>query len=143
MRLLEIYDYKEIYENEDIVRIVSHALFNPTPGKVQSLAQGVYGKQQGKFYTAILDDKIIGIVGIKRIGAKKVEIMHIAVDEPYRGKGLGKQMIQELITEANPKEIFLETDNDGVHFYRKCGFKTKKLPDQGFGTDRFLCTLYV
>ena len=50
-------------------------------------------------------------------------------------------MIVEAKQILNTKEIIAETDDDAVKFYRKCGFITKKMPDQGLGVNRYLCTL--
>ena len=38
MDIIRIEDFQEIYENDEISELLGTAMFNPTPGKIQSLA---------------------------------------------------------------------------------------------------------
>jgi N-acetylglutamate synthase-like GNAT family acetyltransferase len=139
--ITKITDYNEIMQNEDIRRIISYAMYQPTLGKIQNISQSMYAKQQGRFYIAIENEKIVGIIGLKKIDNVKLEIMHIAVAEDMRKKGIGKKMIQEALVQDDVKEITAETDAEAKQFYKKCGFIIKKMPDKGYGVTRYLCTL--
>ena len=141
MIITKITDYNEIMHNEDIRRIISYVMYQPTAGKIQNIAQSIYAKQQGRFYIAIEDEKIVGVIGLKKIDNVRLEIMHIAVAEDMKGKGIGKKMIQEALVLDDVKEITAETDADAKRFYKKCGFTIKKMPDKGYGVARYLCTL--
>ncbi|MCT4594750.1 MAG: GNAT family N-acetyltransferase [Anaeromicrobium sp.] len=140
MNLVEVTDYKEIYENDHIVKLMFYSMVRPTIGRVQSVAQSTYSKQQGKFYKAMEDDKILGIIGLKRINNDRLDILHISVDEQMRNKGIGKAMIKEAGTYDRVDEMRVETSHNMVNFYKKCGFRTK-LVENELGLDEYICTL--
>jgi ribosomal protein S18 acetylase RimI-like enzyme len=53
-----------------------------------------------------------------------IEILNIAVDPDYRGRGFGSQLVKQVIAAHSPAKIIAETDDDAVDFYRKLGFNT-------------------
>ncbi|WP_176461695.1 GNAT family N-acetyltransferase [Anaeromicrobium sediminis] len=140
MNLVEVTDHKEIYENNEIVKLMFNCMVRPTIGRIQSVAQSTYSKQQGKFYKAMEDDKIVGIIGLKRINNDRLDILHISVDEHMRNKSIGKNMIKEAGTYDKVDEIRAETTHNMVDFYKKCGFRTK-LVENELGLDEYICTL--
>lgn len=57
-------------------------------------------------------------------------IEDVCVSEKYSGKGLGKQIIDELIEVAKDKKcykVILNCSEDNVGFYKKCGFEQKEV----------------
>lgn len=141
MKLIEIKDNEEIYTNEDIKRIISFTMFRPSVGRIKSIAQSLYSKQQGLFYTAVEDEKIVGIIGVKRVDNLRLEIFHHAVDENMRKQGIGRRMIEELALIAEVDAITAEVEYKPTKFYEKCGFKCELMDDKGLGIELFLCTL--
>lgn len=139
MKIYKIENHKKIIENEDIKRIISYAMFNPTEGRIKSAVESVYGKQQGKFYVAEENETIIGIIGVRRVDNAYVEIMHIAVDEGHRMKDVARKMIRYVDDSERVDEIIAETDDDAVNFYKKLGFKVKKHEDKFTGAIRYSC----
>lgn len=79
-------------------------------------------------------------IGIEMKTACRCEIRHIAVAPDSRKRGVGSQMIEEVIQLHGIQEIFAETDEDAVGFYQKIGFKTKSLGEKYPGRERFYCT---
>lgn len=140
MKIYEIENHKDIYTNETIKTIMSYAMFNPTEGRVKSAAEGIYGKQQGHFYVAEEEGIIIGIIGVRRVDNSFVEIMHIAVEESARRKGIGTALVKYVDDIERVDQILAETDEDAVKFYRKFGFKVRKTEDVMFNTIRYSCT---
>ena len=138
MKIYRLDNIKEIYTNDTLLRITGYAMFNPTFGRIKSAAESVYSKEQGRFYVA-KDEDYVGIVGVKRTDNKKVDIMHIAVDEPFRNKGIGRKLIEAIIEIERVEEIHAETDGDGVEFYRKFGFKIEDKEDKYTGILRYVC----
>lgn len=60
--------------------------------------------------------------------SKVLHIEDVVVDESCRGKGVGKDIIQLLISLAEIQDcykVILDCDSDHVGFYLKCGFETK------------------
>lgn len=140
MKLLKLENHKEIYNNDILMKIVSAAMFNPTYGRLKSAAEGIYSKEQGRMYVAKEED-YIGFVGVKRTDNFKVEIMHIAVEETLRNKGIGRQLVEFVIEMERVKEIHAETDNDGVGFYKKLGFIITEEIDKYTNIIRYVCVL--
>lgn len=139
MKIYKIENHQEIIENETISKIISYAMFNPTEGRIKSAVEGIYGKQQGRFYVAEEDDIIVGIIGVRRVDNAFVEIMHIAVEENHRLKGVATQMVKHIEQAERVDEIIAETDDDSVGFYRKRGFKVKGHEDVITGATRYSC----
>ena len=73
------------------------------------------------------------IPGISQLGAKRLLIEAVRVDGKYRGRGIGKQMMQWAIERAKEKgckTVQLTTNNerkDAHRFYESLGFKGSHL----------------
>ncbi|MGR9048279.1 GNAT family N-acetyltransferase [Halobacillus faecis] len=83
----------------------------------------------GLFYTIYLDDVHIGVCLFVFPGEHTVEIKNIAIQEAFRGKGLGKQVIDAsciLFQKKGYKEMLVGTSNSSIEnlaFYQKAGFR--------------------
>src|SRR5690606_5323658 len=65
-------------------------------------------------------DKIIGFLGVAE---QNLEMLFIHPD--YRGKHVGKTLVNFAITEMNIKKVDVNEQNEqAVGFYKKCGFET-------------------
>ncbi len=119
---------------KDIKQI--HSIINISASKGEMLPRPL-----GELYDNIRDyfvyEKDGGIVGA---GALHIcwedlaEIRSLCVVEPFRGKGIGRTLVNACIDEAqsfNVERIFLLTYQDG--FFKKCGFSfvdKKELPQK-------------
>ena len=70
---------------------------------------------------------------------EEVELKHIAIKPNYRGKGIGKKMINEFIKTKKIVKIKAETDKNAVDFYKKIGFSITSLGEKYPGVERFEC----
>lgn len=71
-------------------------------------------------FCAFHNDKMAGFIGIHN---KKVEMLF--VDPDYRGKGLGKQLMQFAFTNFDADLVDVNVQNTlAVSFYEKLGFET-------------------
>ena len=86
----------------------------------------------------IENNEIIGICGFA-IHPDHVEILHIAVAEKARNRGIGSAMISALQSRYK-LPLHAETDDDAVNFYRKQGFETT-ITTQKHGVRRWACVL--
>ena len=82
---------------------------------------------------AEIDNVIIGVASlhiIEKMTRKMGLIEDVAVDLKYRGKGIGKKLIQKLIVESKKqgcdKTVLNSTENN-VPFYEKIGFTVNEL----------------
>jgi N-acetylglutamate synthase-like GNAT family acetyltransferase len=59
-----------------------------------------YKEPEGAFIIAKENDKIIGCVGIRKIENKICEMKRLFVSDNYKGKGIGKKLVEIIIKEA-------------------------------------------
>lgn len=93
---------------------------------------------------------IVGLLALER-SVKKGEwyIDHIAVDKNYRGKGIGKVLInwaQDFIEQGSKLTLFVSTKNkNAIHLYTKEGFqiKNKKISFWKWILFRELCWCFM
>ena len=98
-----------------------------------------YQVNNGNFWIAKIEDKIIGTISLLDIGNRQSALRKMFVDKEYRGKefGVGQKLLNTLLDWARHKgftEIFLGTTEKftrAQRFYEKNGFKEiekQKLP---------------
>jgi [ribosomal protein S18]-alanine N-acetyltransferase len=74
------------------------------------------------------DGMLVGYAGISRLGRKppfEYEVHTIGVDPAYQGRGIGRQLLDELLHFADGGVVYLEvrTDNEAaISLYRSMGF---------------------
>ena len=82
---------------------------------------------------AEIDNVIIGVASlhiIEKLTRKMGLIEDVAVDLKYRGKGIGKKLIQKLIVESKKQgcdKTVLNSTQNNVPFYEKIGFTVNEL----------------
>lgn len=69
-----------------------------------------------------LNDKLIAAFTIERDGMAN-QVTLIAVDTDFRRKGFGKTMLLDALRRSGRRPLTAETDQDGLDFYKACGFK--------------------
>lgn len=93
--------------------------------------------QKGELYVALMNDQIIGEYVVVPLSEKTVEIMNIAVDSKWQGKGIGKRLLLDAIQRVKENgytEVEIGTGNSSVNqieLYKKCGFSIIGI-DKGF-----------
>ena len=86
----------------------------------------------GFVLVSYLDDFIVGAVVVNQTGMKDYIpeniLVYIAIHHQYRGKGLGKEIVQKAIEIAEGNiALHVEPDNPARHLYEKLGFNSKYL----------------
>ena len=130
-------DIKNEVNSDTVKRIFSACLFDNSDAAVQKKLDKYMVCSKLHFYGWIDDGNILGVVGFKTHEGH-VEILHIAVDEGVRHKGIGRNIICKL-QQTYGLPIEAETDDDAIDFYRKCGFKYTTFTKHG--VTRYACVL--
>ena len=86
----------------------------------------------GFVLVSYLNNVIVGAVVINQTGMKDYIpeniLVYIAIHQEHRGKGLGKQLVQEAIDNANGNiALHVEPHNPAKKLYEKLGFDSKYL----------------
>ena len=98
-----------------------------------------------RYVAARADDLLVGYAGIARLGRTppfEYEIHTLGVDPAYQGRGIGRRMMTELLTDAD-SVVYLEvrTDNPtAIALYTSLGFATVGLRKRYYrasGADAF------
>ena len=87
------------------------------------------------------DGELEGFAAYDNRGDQAV-VEYIAVAESAQGRGLGAELIRHIRRETG-RELYLETDDDAVGFYRALGFNIAAAPDdvRWAGRRRYSCRL--
>jgi ribosomal protein S18 acetylase RimI-like enzyme len=86
----------------------------------------------GQIIQSFLEEKLVGAVVLNKTGMKDYIpeniLVYIATHADFRGKGIGKQLMQEAIqtTEGNIA-LHVEPENPAKKLYEKLGFTNKYL----------------
>jgi GNAT superfamily N-acetyltransferase len=86
-----------------------------------------YQTDGGVFLITRYDDVLCGIIALKRLSLKIMELKRFYVRKEYQGKGLGKQLLGELIKHARNTGAALRLDTTNrsqtaIALFRKYGF---------------------
>ncbi len=89
-------------------------------------------RRGGNIIIGIDGDKIAGITILNNTGMRSYIpeniLVYIAVDSSHRGKGYGKQLMEQAISVTDGSiALHVEPDNPAVHLYSKLGFTNKYL----------------
>jgi len=131
----EITELKEKTDFIDIFEIFEDVVYDPSEKKVKDILLEYKQNTDKKLYGYYLENKIIGIIGIKN-NFDFIEVLHFGIHPEYRGKNLGSELM-DYIKNRN-KTITLETDDDAVIFYKKYGFICTEFYDEKKGK-RYNC----
>jgi [ribosomal protein S18]-alanine N-acetyltransferase len=74
---------------------------------------------------ATVDGRLAGFAVARQTGGDEIEILNVAVDPPFRRRGIGRSLIRELIGK-NPGTIFLEVRQSNIaarKLYHSLGFE--------------------
>lgn len=84
----------------------------------------------GAVLFALVGDEVVGTGGLQVLDTRTVELVKMAVDPAYQGRGIGAQLLAALVAHARAAgfaQVYIETSSalpasNGL--YRKFGFKT-------------------
>ncbi len=120
---------------------------DPWPAKAfrQALESG-----HNHYVAARIDGVLVGYAGISRLGRTppfEHEVHTIGVDPAFHGRGIGRRLLDDLLTFAGDGSVFLEVRTDNVAaiaLYESVGFATiglRKRYYPGSGADAYTMRL--
>lgn len=138
---MKIIDGKDVLRDREALCVLSYSQYMPTEEKLKNLAS-TYEADPNIFVLSCADEeRVIGLIVLRRNAVSAVEIVSIAVEPAYRGLGIGSKLIASAANSLTCDEISAETDEDAVGFYRSYGFEIVSLGEKYPGCTRYLCTL--
>lgn len=138
---MKIVDIKGNLHNKDVLGVLSQSMYMPTEEKLNLRADEYEADESVSVLACIDGEIVIGVIVVKALTAASFEILSIAVESAFRGKGIGSKLISSFIENISCGEICAETDDDAVGFYRNFGFEIKSLGEKYPGVIRYLCSL--
>ena len=96
------------------------------------------------FYCLFDQDKLIGTVALKKLDENTVELKAMYLDRSYRGKGLGRRLMDKIVDEAKRlgyKSIVLDSMSqykDALRLYERTGFKNTERYNDNLFADVFM-----
>ncbi|MEC5144320.1 bifunctional helix-turn-helix transcriptional regulator/GNAT family N-acetyltransferase [Chitinophaga sp. 212800010-3] len=103
-----------------------------------------YNPNKDRMFLAIADGRIIGSVAILGASRHQAQLRWFLIDPEYRGRGLGKMLLQEALSccrEKGYQKVYLMTTSlqeTAAVLYKKAGFrKTGEKLLQQWGTELF------
>jgi ribosomal protein S18 acetylase RimI-like enzyme len=87
-----------------------------------------YSEPDGSFIVATENDAVVGCVGLKKLDDGICEMKRLFVTDKYKGKSIGKKLVEKIIEEAQIKNYetmrldTLDTMTVALEIYRRQGF---------------------
>jgi len=98
-----------------VVEIESRSFKYPKP-------EAVFLEDEHKYLVAKDEEKIIGYIGIEKI-LDEEHIINMAVHPDYRGKGIGKRLMQHVLNDEDVFFLEVRVSNESAKkVYEKYGF---------------------
>ncbi|MBR3866162.1 MAG: GNAT family N-acetyltransferase, partial [Clostridia bacterium] len=94
----------------------------PTEEKFNKKIDQFLNDNSIKIFACFNRDKLVGVMAVFFLEQRSIEILGIAVDISFRGKGIGSYMINQIVNDYSLISVYAETDNDSVVFYQKNDF---------------------
>ncbi len=120
--------------SEEAFLIYAPCMYQPTYEDYKALMEKFLSDPSVKIFVCDMDGEKAGILVLKETEAAtgsetgvEAEILGIAVRKDLRGKGIGKEMVCQVMEAEHLKRITAQTDDDAIGFYRKSGFEEERV----------------
>ena len=125
--------------SKEAFSIYAPCMYQPTFDDFVAQMEEYFSEPSVKIFVCENEGEKAGILVLKG-----EEILGIAVRKDQRKKGLGRDMVYQVMETEHLKRITAQTDDDAIGFYRNSGFEAERVvieyPD---GTAvRYNCVLY-
>ena len=125
-------------DSADLIRL--HLSINPD--ELESEILDFYKNYAGDVFVLENEQKIVGFIALSKCLWNKISIIEeIAVNEEFRNRGFGKELLDFVLEKSKQRGdrfITVQTatwNTDGIRFYERGGFTQKATFSQYFGED--------
>jgi N-acetylglutamate synthase-like GNAT family acetyltransferase len=129
----------DLKDAERLKELIAPSVYNSDFVRLAYLFDTVYTSPRRYLYVWEEDGKPVGILGIERVGRDTALLLHIAVDQQFRRRGIGAKLVKGVIEAEHLQAFYSETDQNSVDFYRAAGFAVTSLGEKHPGIERFSC----
>jgi len=129
-------DLKSRLDEPEVQMILSLSLFQPTPETIARVIERCRTNDERNLWGIVNEEQVLGVIEYYIRDVNTVYVANFAVKEDYRKQGIGRFIIDAL-QEKCKLPLELETDDDAIDFYRKCGFEVT--PFEKNGIQRWKC----
>ena len=112
--------------SDEAFSIYAPCMYRPTLEKYKKQMSQYNSDPAVKVFVCELQCSKTGMLVLDRSGGVP-EIIGIAVHERQRRQGVGKCMIRFAMESEQLESIGAQTDDEGIGFYRACGFAEEKI----------------
>jgi GNAT superfamily N-acetyltransferase len=119
-----------------------HICFQTFAREVADLP-GRYEPPEGRLLIALVDDRLAGCAALRKLGPGICEMKRLYVRPAFRGAGLGRLLVEQIIAEARGAGFqFLRLDSlprmeRAMNLYRAFGFR--EIPRYGDNPESAIC----
>lgn len=137
-RGMQILTIERCLQHSDILELLGDCYYNSSYDNVYCKISNYKNNKNIYVMAQYGENKLEGVTVYEYLN-RKIVILAIAVSFEYRRKGIGKSMISFLSLRVGNEKLVVETDEESLLFYLKCGFKITLSFDYK-GTKRYRCT---
>ena len=112
--------------SEEAFSIYTSCMYHPTYKDYKAQMEDYMHDSSTKVFVCEDRGRKTGMMVLK-LSEDADEIIGIAVSDNARRKGIGKQLIQSVMKLENLGSVKVQTDDDSIGFYRKCGFSEERI----------------
>lgn len=116
--------------------LLADATGEGTPEAAQSAIDDARAGGDNRVFAGLLNGELVGAYTLKRDGMAN-QIGVIAVAEPHRRRGIGRALLQDALRRSGRRPLVAESDEEGLPFYKACGFKMVGRRKQPNGVFRY------
>ncbi len=123
-------------ERANAATILSPATGEGTAFAAAAKIEELLSSDKAALYGGFIRHELVAVYGIRRDGMSN-EVPIIAVREDHRRRGIGRTLLQDALRRSGKRPLVVETDDEGLPFYKACGFKLFGKRPHPSGTVRY------
>jgi ribosomal protein S18 acetylase RimI-like enzyme len=116
--------------------LLAEATGEGTADAAQAALEAIRAGGADRVLGAVQQGELVGAYGLRRDGMAN-EVAIIAVAAAHRRRGIGRLLLQDALRRSGKRPLVAETDEEGLGFYKACGFKLVGRRKQPSGAFRY------